>query len=327
MRRRTVLAGFCAAAALPRGLLAQNEPLPVIGFLSSASADHYTIRLDAFREGLAETGYVEGRNVKIEYRWAGGENDRLPALAVELVRRGVSVIAAGGGTPAAIAAKAATSTIPIVFGVSTDPVEVGLVSSLSRPGGNLTGVTNQSANIGPKRLQLMRELVPGATTIAVLLNPTSSQIAEPFLQALQAAARGSEVQVLPLYASTETEIHASFTKMAELRVGALVISPDVLFNEMMDQIGALSLRYAVPTVYQYRKFTAAGGLVSYGSDEVEYYRVMGVDTGKILKGDKPSDLPVQRLPKVQLIINLKTAKSLGITVPLTLLGRADEVIE
>jgi ABC-type uncharacterized transport system substrate-binding protein len=324
-RREFILAIGGAAATWPLAARGQ-ERMPVIGFLSNASPDLYAIRLHAFRQGLKEAGYVEGQNVAIEYRWAEGQNNRLPGLAAELVRRQVAVLVAGGGTPSAMAAKGATATIPIVFAVAVDPVKIGLVASLNRPGGNLTGITNLNVEVGPKRLELLRELLPTATIIAVLVNPTSP-IAEPFARAMQTAARTLGQQVHVLQASSEQDFDKVFADLAQLRAGALVISPDVFFNTRSEQLAALSLRHAVPAIYQYREFAAAGGLISYGSDETEYYRLIGVYAGKILKGEKPADLPVVQSTKVEMILNLKTAKTLGITVPLPLIGRADEVIE
>jgi putative ABC transport system substrate-binding protein len=326
MQRRKFIALLSGAAAWPFTTRAQQPARPVIGFLSSASPDLYANRLRAFRQGLKEAGYVEGQNVAIEYRWAEGQNDRLPALAAELVQRHVDVIAAAGGTPSAVAAKAATATIPVVFGVAVDPVKIGLVASLNRPGGNLTDITNLNVEVGPKRLELMRELIPAATNIAVLVNPTSP-IAEPFSRSMQAAARTLGQQVHVLQASTEQDFDKVFADLARLRAGALVISPDVFFNTKIEQLAVLSLRHAVPAIFQYREFAAAGGLISYGSDETEYYRLIGIYAGRILKGEKPADLPVVQSTKVEMILNLKTAKALGITVPLPLLGRADEVIE
>jgi putative ABC transport system substrate-binding protein len=301
--------------------------MPVIGFLGSASADLYSDRLRTFRQGLKEAGYLEGQNVEIEYRWADGHNDRLPGLAAELVQRQVAVITAAGGTPSALAAKAATATIPIVFGVAVDPVEVGLVASLSRPGGNLTGVTNLNAEVGPKRLELVHELLPAATNVAALVDPTSPTVAEAFLRGLQAAAQAFGVRLHVLHVSTQSDLDTVFATLAQLRASALVIGPGTLFAGRSKQLGSLSVRYALPTIFQYREFVAAGGLMSYGSDETEYYRLVGIYVGRILKGEKPADLPVQQATKVELIINLKTAKALGLTVPLALLGRADEVIE
>ena len=327
MRRRAfikVIAGW--AVAWPLAALAQQTAMPLIGFLSNASPELYAIRLRAFRQGLKEAGYVEGQNVAIEYRWAEGQNNRLPVLAAELVKRQPVVIVAGGGTPAALAAKVATATIPIVFAVAVDPVKIGLVASLNRPGGNLTGITNLNVDIGPKRLELVRELIPTATIIAVLVNPTSP-IAEPFSRAMQATAHTLGLQVHVLQASTEHDFDRVFADLVRLRAGALVISPDVFFNTRSEQLAALSLRHAVPAIYQYPQFAAAGGLISYGSDETEYYRLIGAYAGRILKGEKPGDLPVVQSTKVELILNLKTAKALGLNVPNTLIGRADEVIE
>jgi len=328
MRRRafiTLLGG--AATAWPSAARAQQATMSVIGFLSSASPDMYTIRLRAFHQGLKDTGYVEGHNVAIEYRWAEGQNDRLPSLAAELVHRQVTVIAAAGGTPSAVAAKAATATLPIVFGVALDPIEIGLVASLNRPGGNLTGVTNLNVEVGPKRLELLHELVPTATTFALLVNPTSPSIAESYSQALQGAARVLGLKLHVLHASTERDFDTVFATLIQLRAGGLVITPDVFFNARDKHLAALTVRHAIPAIYHYRPFAAAGGLMSYGSSETDYYRLVGIYVGRILKGEKPGDLPVQRSTKVELIINLKTAKALGLTVPLPLIDRADEVIE
>ena len=327
MKRRdfiTLLGG--AAATRPLAARAQQPAMPVIGFLSSASPEVYAIRLRAFRQGLKEVGYVEGQNVEVEYRWAEGQNNRLPALAAELVHRQVAVITASS-TPSAFAAKSATATIPIVFGVAVDPVKDGLVASLNRPGGNLTGVTNLNVEVGPKRLELLHELLPAATTFAMLVNPTSPSTAEPSSRTLQVAARTLGLQPHVLHASTERDFDTVFATMVQLRAGGLVIAGDTFFLTHSEQLAALTVRHAVPTVYAYRPFAAAGGLVSYGSDETEYYRLVGIYVGRILKGEKSADLPVQQSTKVELIINLKTAKALGITVPLPLSGRADELIE
>jgi len=323
MKRREFIALVGGVATWPLAARAQQ---PVIGFLGSASPSEYAIRLGAFRQGLKEAGYVEGQNVAIEYRWAEDQYNRLPALAAELVHRQVAVIVAGGGTPSAMAAKAATATIPIVFAVAVDPVKVGLVTSLNKPSGNLTGVTNLNVDVAQKRLELMHELQPTAATIAVLINPTSV-LAEPFLQAVEPAARALGLKLHILNASTDRELDTVFATLAQLRASALVVSTDIFFNTRAEQLAALSLRHAVPTIYAYRPFVAAGGLISYGSDETEYYRLAGVYAGRILKGEKPADLPVQRLTKIELIINLKTAKTLGITVPQSVQSRADEVIE
>src|SRR5262245_18086957 len=327
MTRREFITLIGGATAWPLMVRAQQPTLPVIGFLSNSSPDLYSNRLRAFRQGLKEEGYVESQNVAIKYRWAEEQNNRLPALAAELVHRQVAVIVAAGGTPTAMAAKAATATIPIVFAIAADPVKVGLVASLKRPGGNLTGVTNLNADVAQKRLELLRELLPSATTIAVLINPTSPTFSETFLRDLQPTARVLGLQLHVLNASTDRDLDAVFTTLTQLRAAGLVISPDVFFNTHNEQLAALSLRHAAPVITQYRGFVAAGGLISYGSDQVEYYRLAGSYAGKIVKGEKPADLPVVRSTKVELAINLKTAKALGLTVPMSLLGRADEVIE
>jgi len=326
-RRQFISALGGAAVTWPLTAGAQQPAMPVIGFLGSASPDEYAMRLRAFREGLKEAEYVEGQNVAIEYRWAEGQNSRLSTLAAELVHRQVTEIVAAGGTPSAMAAKAATATVPIVFAVAVDPVNVGLVASLNRPGGNMTGVTNLNVEIGPKRLELLRELLPKATIIAVLVNPTSPSLTEPFLQPMQAAASALGLKLRILNASTESDFDTVFATLVQPRADALVIGPDTFFDTRSEQLAALSLRHAVPTIFQYRAFVAAGGLISYGTDETEYYRLVGGYAGRILKGEKPADLPVVQSTKVELILNLKTAKALGLAVPLPLLGRADEVIE
>jgi ABC-type uncharacterized transport system substrate-binding protein len=328
MKRRefiTLLGGMAAAA--PFSARAQQPAMPVIGFLSNASPEFYEIRLRAFRQGLAEGGFTEGQNVTVEYRWANGDNNQLPSLAADLVNRKVAVLIAAGGATSALAAKAATSVIPIVFSVAANPVALGLVARLNRPGGNLTGLANQNIEIGPKRLEVLRELLPKAMTVAILANPTGQGASDLFVQDLEPVARSMGVQLHVLQASTDADLESVFTSMAQIRIDALVISPDTFFNTRSEQIAALSLRYKIPSIYQYRRFAAAGGLVSYGSDETESYRLVGVYASRILKGDKPGDLPVQQATKVELIVNLKTAKTLGITVPLALLGRADEIIE
>jgi putative tryptophan/tyrosine transport system substrate-binding protein len=328
MRRREFVKLIASGAAVwPLAAQAQQAAaMPVIGFLSSVSPDLYSNRLRTFRQGLKEEHYVEGQNVKIEYRWAEGQNDRLPTLAADLVRRQVAVLVAGG-TPSALAAKAATATIPIVFAIAIDPIEVGLVASLNRPGGNLTGVTNMNVDIGLKRLELLHQLLPRATSIAVLIDPTSPAVSEDFLRVLQTAARTLGLELLVQHASTEHDFDKVFATLVRQRAGGLIIGPSTFFIGREAQLAALALRHAVPAIYPYRPFVAAGGLVSYGSDETEYYRLVGRYAGKILKGEKPAELPVQQSTKVELIINLKTAKALGIDVPLPVLGRADEVIE
>jgi putative ABC transport system substrate-binding protein len=279
----------------------------------------------AFRQGLKEVGYVDGQNVAIEYRWAQGQYDRLPALAADLVRRQVAVIAATT-VPAAPAAKAATTAIPIVFVTGVDPVQEGLVASLNRPGGNLTGVTGLNLEVGPKRLELLHELMPTATIIVLLINLTSPD-AETLSRDLQAAARTLGLRLHALHASTERDLDTAFATLNHLKPGALMIATDTFFNSRTEQLAALTARHAVPAIYQYREFTAAGGLMSYGGSNTDLYRLAGLYTGRILRGEKVADLPVQQSTKVELFINFKTAKALSLTVPLPLLGRADEVIE
>jgi putative tryptophan/tyrosine transport system substrate-binding protein len=327
MKRRdfiTLLGG--TVATWPLEVRAQQRAMPVIGFLSSTPPQAYAARLRAFALGLKEEGYIEGQNVTIEYRWAGDHDDRLPVLAAELVQRQVTVIAAGG-SPSAVAAKAATATIPIVFETASDPVALGLVASLNRPGGNLTGVTNLNVEVGQKRLELLRELLPAATIVAVLVNPSAPALTEQFMRDLQGAAPALGMQLHVMSASTDSDLDTVFAALGQLRADALVIGPYLFFNSRFEKLGALSLRHALPAISTYRPFVAAGGLMSYGTDEAETFRLVGIYTGKILKGANPGDLPVQRATKVELIINLKTAKALGIAVPLALSGRADEVIE
>jgi putative ABC transport system substrate-binding protein len=321
----TLLGG--AAATWPLATPAQPSGTPVIGFLSSASPQAYAVRLPAFAEGLKEEGYIEGQNVAIEYRWARDQEDQLPLLAAELVHRRVTVIAAGGSS-ASKAAKAATNTIPIVFETASDPVTLGLVASLNRQGGNLTGVTNLNVEIGQKRLELLRELLPSATNIAVLVDPSDAPtLTEQFIRNMQAAAPALGMKLNVLRASTDRDLDTVFADLGQLRADALVIGPYLFFTARIDRLGALSLRYAIPAIFSNRAFVTAGGLISYGGDAKETHRLVGIYTGKILKGQKPGDLPVQRAIKVELIINLKSAKALGIAIPITLSGRADELIE
>ena len=325
MKRREFITLLGSAAAWPFAARAQQPAMPVIGFLGGGSPDLDAKRVGAFRQGLSEAGYAEGKNVAFEYRWAEGRYDRFPALATDLVRRQVNVIAALGGTPSALAAKAATTSIPVIFETAVDPVEFGLVESLNRPGGNLTGVTILSVELGPKLLELAHELVPGATAMALLVNPTSP-FAETLSRDTQAAARTLRLQLHVLQASTE-QFDTVFATLVELQVGAVVIGPDVLFTNGSDKLAALMLRHMLPAIYSVREFAAAGGLISYGPSIAETWRLAGIYAGRILNGEKPADLPVQQVTKVELVINLKAAKALGVTFPITLLGRADEVIE
>ena len=326
MNRRTAILLLSGAAVAPWALRAQQKTMPVIGFLSSRTPGDAAGVVAAFRQGLAETGYVEGQNVAIEYRWAEGQNDRLPVLAADLIRRQVSVIAATA-TSAALAARAATTTIPIIFETGGDPVRLGLVASLNRPGGNVTGVTQLNVEIAPKLLKLLHELVPSARVMALLVNPADPALAEPQSRAIVSAASKFGLEIHVLNASSEHDFDGVFAKVIQLRAGGLLILGDPLFTSHSEQLGALAARHAVPAVYKGREFAAAGGLLSYGSSVMDSYRLAGIYTGRILKGDKPADLPVQQATKVELHINLKTAKTLGITVPLPLSGRADELIE
>jgi putative ABC transport system substrate-binding protein len=324
MRRREFIKLLGAvASSWPLGVRAQA--MPVIGFLNVASPAGYANYVAAFHAGLKEGGYAEGQNVTIEYRWAEGHYDRLPEMAADLVRRQVSVIVAN--TPANLAAKKATDTIPIVFTTASDPVQIGLVSSFNRPGGNVTGVSQINVALGPKRLELAHELMPAAIGVALLVNPSDPARAELLSKEVQAAADHLGIQLHILRAGTDPEIETAFAGFAQLKAGVLVIGGDAFFNSRSKLLAELSSRYAVPAIYEYREFTDAGGLMSYSGSINESYRWAGIYTGRILKGAKPADLPVQRSTTVELIVNLKTAKALGITVPLSLLGRADAVIE
>jgi putative tryptophan/tyrosine transport system substrate-binding protein len=292
---------------------------------SSAKGGHGP-HLSAFLKGLSEAGYVDGQNVTIEYRWAENQSDRLPALVADLVHRQVAVIAATG-TPAALAAKAATTTIPIVFTTTLDPVQLDLVTSINRPGSNVTGVIQTNVEVARKRLQLLHEVVPAASVIGLLVNPTNPTLAETNTKELQAAARTLGLKLHVLNASTERDFNGVFSKLIQLRAGGLVIGGEPLFSSWSEHLAALALHHAVPTIYQYRDFAVAGGLLSYGADVREVCRLAGNYTGRVLRGEKPADLPVQQATKVELYINLKTAKALGITVPQSVQSRADEVIE
>ena len=330
MRRRdfiTFVGGVMAPAFVgPLAARAQQATMPVIGYLMSGSPDRATSLLRSFRQGLRDAGYVEGQNVMIEYRWADGEYDRLSALAADLVRRQVSVIVATGGPLPALAAKSATATIPIVFQSGSDPVVQGLVSSISRPGGNLSGVTTMAAELGPKRLELLHEMVPAATAIALLLNPANPSSMN-FAKDVQAAAATLGLQIHVLNARSERDFDMVFATLVDLQPGGLAIAPDPLFTGHSEKLAAMTARQMVPTIYQGREFVEAGGLMSFGGSFADSYRQLGVYAGRMLKGEKPADLPVQQATKVELVINLKAAKAFGLTVPLTLLGRADEVIE
>jgi putative tryptophan/tyrosine transport system substrate-binding protein len=325
MRRREFITLLGGATVWPLAARAQQPAMPVVGVLGSTSA-HFK---DAFVRGLSEAGYVEGQNVRVEYRWAAGAYDRLSAMADELVNLRVNVIATLGAAAALVAKAASTKVsppIPIVFGTALDPAQFGLVASLSRPGGNITGVTTLNVEVGPKRLELLHEFVPAANVIGLLVNPNNPN-AQTVSRDLQTAARKLGLQLRVLHAGNERDFDGVFVALVQLRAGALVIGTDAFFTSHSERLAALALRHAVPAIYQYPEFTAAGGLMSYGSSVMESFRIAGVYTGRILKGEKPADLPVQQITKVELIINLKTAKALGLTVPLPLLGRADEVIE
>jgi len=326
MNRRELIAALGGAAATwPVAARSQPASTPVIGYLYSGSPAEVAHLLAAFRRGLGDVGYIEGRNIAIEYRWAQNQYDRLPALAAELVRKPVAALFAGA-PPAAMAAKAATATIPIVFTSGADPVRLGLVASLNQPGGNVTGISILNVELGPKRLELLHEMVPGATMIALLINPTYGP-SETQSRDLQGAARSLGLQLHVLRASTERDFDEVFATFGRVRAGALVIGNDPFLNDWRERLAALALRDAMPTIAQYRAFVAAGGLMSYGGDVTDVYRKAGTYAGRILKGAKPAELPVEQSTKVELFINMKTAKTLGLTVPLPLLGRADEVIE
>jgi putative ABC transport system substrate-binding protein len=326
MQRRDFLGVLGGAAAWPLVARAQQPERPVIGFVNAASAKGYARPLSGFLKGLDETGYIDGQNVTIEYRWAEGQNDRLTAMVADLVHRQVAVIAATS-TPAALAAKAATTTIPIVFETGSDPIKIGLVASLSRPGGNVTGVTQTNVEVAPKRLELLHELLPTARVMALLVNPADPIITETTASEVLAAARTFGLELHVLNASSEGDFDGVFAKLIQLRAGGLVISGGPFFTSQSERLGALTARHAMPAIHQYREFVAAGGLLSYGSEATDAYRLAGNYTGRILKGDKPADLPVQQATKVELYINLRTAKALGLNIPNTLVGRADEVIE
>jgi putative ABC transport system substrate-binding protein len=326
-RREFITLLGSAAAAWPLAAHAQQAAMPVIGFLNPASPDTRGDLIAAFHQGLAEAGYVERRNAAIEYRWAEGRNDRLPVMAADLVQRRVAVIVAADGTAAALAAKAATPTIPIVFMVGADPVELGLVASLDRPGGNMTGVGALAVGTVAKRLQLLHEMVPAAAEIAFLRNPTNPYFGALETRELQAAAAVLGVRMLLLNASNPHEIEVAFANLVTQRAGGFLLGTDPFFITARDQLVALANRHAVPAIYPFREDAVAGGLVSYGASNRDAFRLVGGYTGSILSGNKPADLPVQQVTKIEMTVNLRTAKALGLSIPLPLLGRADEVIE
>jgi putative ABC transport system substrate-binding protein len=328
MRRREfiTLLGSAAAAAWPLAARGQQPAMPVIGVLNVRAPGDAPELLAAFHQGLKDTGFVEGQTVAIEYRFAENQNNRLAALAADLVHRQVTVIAATN-TQAALVAKAATTTIPIVFGTAADPVQLGMIASLSRPGGNVTGVTQLALEVAPKRLELLHNLVPAAGVMALLVNPANPALAEPETRNLQAAAHSLGLELHVVKASTDGDLDGVFANLIQSRTGGLVIGSDPFFTARSDRLAALAIRHAVPAIYDNREFVSAGGLISYGGSHTDVYRLIGVYTARILKGEKPGDLPVQQRTKVELFLNLKPAKALGITVPLPLLGRADEVIE
>ena len=327
MRRREFIALAGGAAVWPLVAHAQQPAIPVIGYLGSETPDRFATRLTAFRQGLGTTGFDEGRNVAIEFRWADGQPDRLPALAADLVRRQVTVLVAPGSAAAGLAAKAATTTIPIVFETGLDPIEAGLVKSLSRPEGNVTGVTSLNADVTPKGLELLHELIPQAKSFSVLVNPSNALVADIVMKGVEASSRTLGLDLQVLNANTETDFDALFAKLVQPRTSGLLITANPVFNTHAQQLAALTLKYAVPAVHAVREFAIAGGLMSYGGNIRVSHRLAGIYTGRILKGEKPADLPVQQATKVELYINLKTAKALGINIPNTLIGRADEVIE
>lgn len=326
-RRRLIRLLGGAAAALPLRALAQPAAMPVIGYLGAESPSLFASRLTAFRAGLASLGFAEGRNLSIEYRWAEGDNGRLPALASELVGRGVAVLATPGSLAAALAAKLATGTIPVVFETGADPIATGLVSGMRRPGGNVTGVTSLNAAVGGKRLELLNELLPNARRFALLVNPSNPKNAEASTADLQVAAKTLGCELHVVTASAESELDGTFAGLSKSQVGGLVIANETFFANRSEQLAALARRYAIAAVHQSREFAIAGGLMSYGGSVAESHGQAGIYVGRILRGEKPGELPVVQVTKVEMVVNIKAAKALGIIVPLAMLGRADEVIE
>jgi ABC-type uncharacterized transport system substrate-binding protein len=326
MNRRAFMSLIGGARAWPVMARAQQSALPIVGFLSAGSDARLHNEVETFRQGLRDAGYVEGRNIAIEYRWAEYQFDRLPGFVQELVRRPVAVMVATGGDQSVVAAAAASLTIPLVFTLGSDPVKLGLVASLNRPGDNATGITQFTAALEPKRLEVLREAVPGAALIGVLANPDRVGF-EAQVGDVQTAARSMGQPIVLLRASTEAGIDAAFTTLVQQRAGALLVASDPFFSRRQEQIVALAARHALPAMYQWRDFPATGGLMSYGTRLSEAYHQVGVYAGRILKGEKPADLPVVQATKVELVLNMRTAKALGIMFPITLLGRADEVIE
>ena len=326
MRRRDLIRAV-AGSAVAWPLVSRAQQMPVVGYLGSETPERFATRLRAFREGLSAAGFDEGRNVAIEFRWAGGQIDRLSTLAADLVQRKVSVIATPGSGVAALAAKAATTSIPIVFETGLDPVAAGLVDGLGRPGGNVTGITSLNVAVTPKGLELLHELVPKAKSFAVFVNPANPVNTSINLKSLEEPARARGLQLHVLNVSSEGDFDAAFAKLVQMQADGLVVAADIIFNSRAQQLATLATRHAVPAVHTVREFAVSGGLLSYGGDIKETHRQAGIYTGRVLKGEKPADLPVQQVTKVELVVNLKTAKALGINVPNTLIGRADEVIE
>jgi ABC-type uncharacterized transport system substrate-binding protein len=327
MRRREFIRVLGGAAAWPLAARAQQPALPVVGFINHGSPEASAHLVAAFRKGLSETGHIEGQNVAIEFRWAHNDNDRLPELAADLVRRQVSVIATPVSTSASLAAKAATTTIPIVFGIGGDPVQAGLVANFNRPGGNVTGISALNWELGAKRLGLLEALLPPSARIAVLINPNTPVVVEPFIKEVQAAAAAIGTRIEIVRASTNREIDSAFASVVQKRADALVVSPEQLFNNRRVQLVGLTFRHGLPAIFPWREAVTIGGLMSYGVDFTDQYRQVGIYAGRVLKGEKPGELPILRASKLELVLNLQTATTLGVTLPPQLLAQADEVIE